>query len=77
MYEICINSFKELRSSYNIIFTICFYLLDSPSDILYCRRVSKSNVKSTSRKMRMEKSIGPNNIPIDVYKCVEKKRIKC
>lgn len=44
-----------------------------PIDNLYRRKITKSDVKITLWNMRIGKSIEPNNIPIEVSKCIRER----
>lgn len=44
--------------------------ISSPRNILYCRRIAESSIKSAFRNMRLGKSIGPDDIYTEVWKCV-------
>ncbi|KAJ0813800.1 hypothetical protein HanPSC8_Chr17g0777881 [Helianthus annuus] len=36
----------------------------------YCRSIIMGEVRTTLKKMRRAKAVGPDNIPIEVWKCL-------
>ncbi len=48
----------------------------SQTDYNFCRRFSKEEVKEVVRKMKNKKAVGPDEIPVEVWKCLGAKGIE-
>ncbi|XP_076940756.1 uncharacterized protein LOC143610062 [Bidens hawaiensis] len=46
-----------------------------PRNNCYCRRITQEEVRIALRKMGRAKAVGPDNIPIEVWKCLGEEEV--